>query len=100
MSQFAVVSVAPAEHFPFTRECQCVTVRALGRGNLFDGTVRLKGQLLQRGLVVGVTQTQAAVASFSTSPNRTVRGDDERAILTSFDLELHNKHNQSSLVRL
>lgn len=50
--------------------------------------MRFEGQLLKRGLVVGVAQTQAAVASFATSPNGAVRGDDECAILTGFDLEL------------
>lgn len=65
-----------------------MAVRALGRGNLLDGTVRFEGQLLKCGLVVGVTQTQAAVASLSTSPDGAVGRDDERAILTGFDLEL------------
>lgn len=54
--------------------------------------MRFKGQLLQCGLVVGVAQTQATVASFATSPNGAVGRDDECAILTGFDLELHTMY--------
>lgn len=87
VAQFAVVAVAPAEDLALGGEGQRVAVRALGRRHLLDGAVRLEGQLLERRLVVGVTQAQAAVAPLAARPHRAVRGDDKGAVLARFDLQ-------------
>lgn len=87
VAQFAVVAVAPAEDLALGGEGQRVAVRALGRRHLLDGAVRLEGQLLERRLVVGVAQAQAAVAPLAARPHRAVRGDDKGAVLARFDLQ-------------
>lgn len=49
--------------------------------------MRLKGQLLERRLIVRVPKTQAAVAAFSAGPDRTIRGDYKSAILSCLNLQ-------------
>jgi len=86
MTQLAVVPVAPAEHLALRGEGQRVAVGALGRRHFLDGTMGFKGQLLERGLVVGVSQAQAAIASLSTGSHRAVGGDHKGAVLACLDL--------------
>lgn len=87
VAQFAVVAVAPAEDLALCGEGQRVAVRAFGRRHLLDGAVWFERQLLERRLVVGVAQTQAAVAPLATRPHRAVRGDDKRAVLARLNLQ-------------
>lgn len=87
MTQLAVVPVPPAEDLPLAGEGQRVAVGTFGGRHLLDGPVGFKGQLLQRGLVVGVAQAQTAVAALPAGPHRPVGGDDERAVLPRLDLQ-------------
>lgn len=87
MTQFAIITVTPAEHLTLRREGQRVAVRALGRRNLLDGAVWLEGQLLKCRLVIGVAQAKAAIASLPARPDGAVGGDDKRAVLTRLDLQ-------------
>ena len=87
MTQFAIITVTPAEHLTLRSEGQRVAIRTLGRRHLLDCAVRFKGQLLERGLVVRVPEAQAAVAALPTGPDRAVGGDHEGAVLARLDLQ-------------
>lgn len=86
VTQLAVVPVPPAEDLPLRGEGQRVAVRALGGGDLLDGAVGLEGELLQRGLVVGVAQAQAAIAAFTAGPHGAIGRDHKGAVLARLDL--------------
>lgn len=87
MTEFAIITVTPAEHLTLRREGQRVAVGAFGRRHFLDGAVGFEGQLLERRLVVGVAEAEAAVAALPAGPDGAVGGDHEGAVLTRFDLQ-------------
>ena len=64
-----------------------MAVGALGRRHFLYGTMGFKSQLLERGLVVRVPQTQTAVASLSTGPHGAIARDHKGAVLACLNLE-------------
>lgn len=60
------VYVRQLSHLSLYSDSQSVAIRAFGGGHFLHVPVRLKHKFLGHGLVVGVPQTQTAIAAFST----------------------------------
>ena len=86
-------TVSPAVDLALHRQSQRVAVRPFRRGDLLDALSRLHVDFLWRGLVVGVSQTQPAVAPLPTGADGAISVDDEGAVLARLQLKVKGNYN-------
>lgn len=85
--KYAQYFIQRALYLSLNSDGQSVSIRALGGGHFLHVPVWLQHQFLGHGLIVGIPQTQAAIAAFSTGFHRTISRHREGAVLACLNLE-------------